>query len=339
MERNNSVSPAEWKHLWKLKLPLKVKVFLWRAILNRLPTLDNLLAKRVVNNVLCQICQQADESSIHILFYCPYVEPIWFGSALGLIPRKLRLRNFVEWWRYLNTAAKQTSTPFLIEQWAIISWNVWKARNRKYFEQSEFNPNQILIRYNGMFQEYCLWTSKDLLNPPKKTMVRKQIHSCWTRPPPNFMKINVAASYASKSGLAALAMVGRNSNGELLVGRTWRCSASSPLMAEATVLLRAIQSAVDMGLNYVIFESDNEALISCAQGASKPSPWEISSIIHNIRGLSSSKPSYSFSFVPREGNRVADWVACATIREQCPYYWAHCPPNILMTLLLKDSVT
>ncbi|GLT96560.1 hypothetical protein SLE2022_141720 [Rubroshorea leprosula] len=145
------------------------------------------------------------------------------------------------------------------------------------------------------------------------------------------MKINVDASYVSNSDLVALAMVGRNSNGELLIGRTWRCSASSPLMAKVTALLKAIPYATDMGLNFVIFESDNEALISYAQEAFKPSPWEISSIIRSIRGLSSSKPSYSFSFVPREGNQVADWVAHATVRGQCPYYWAHCPHNILLT--------
>ncbi|GLT35678.1 hypothetical protein SLA2020_101090 [Shorea laevis] len=338
MEGNNSVSSAEWKHLWKLKLPPKVKVFLWRAMLNRLPTLDNLLAKGVVNNALCQTCQLADESLMHILLYCPHVEPIWFGSALGLIPRQLRLQNFVGWWRYMNTIAKQNSTPFLIEQWAVICWNVWKARNKKYFEQSNFNPNQVLTQATGMFQEYCLWTNKDLLNSPKKAAVRTQVKSCWTRPPPEFMKINVDASYVSNCDLAALAMVGRNFDGELLIGRTWRCSASSPLMAEASALLKAIQYATDMGLNYVIFESDNEALISYAQEAFKPSPWEISSIIRSIRGLSSSKPSYSFSFVPREGNRVADWVARATARGQCPYYWAHCPPNILLSLLFQDTV-
>ncbi|GLT96413.1 hypothetical protein SLE2022_140350 [Rubroshorea leprosula] len=138
--------------------------------------------------------------------------------------------------------------------------------------------------------------------------------------------------------MAALAIVGRNSDGNLLLGRTWRCSTSSPLMAEATALLKAIQYAADMGLIFVIFESDNEALISFAQDAFKPSPWEISSIIQSIKDLSSSKPSYSFSFVPREGNRVTDWVARATIRGQCPYYWAHCPPNILLTLLSEDTV-
>lgn len=51
-----SVSFAKWKHLWKLKLPLTVKVFLWRAFLNKLPTLYNLSAKGIVNNDLCQNC-------------------------------------------------------------------------------------------------------------------------------------------------------------------------------------------------------------------------------------------------------------------------------------------
>ncbi|GKU91658.1 hypothetical protein SLEP1_g5498 [Rubroshorea leprosula] len=141
------------------------------------------------------------------------------------------------------------------------------------------------------------------------------------------------------SGLTALAMVGRDSYGKILTGRTWLCSTASSLMAEANALLRAVQSAADMGLDQVIFESDNETLISYAQHANQPLPWEIHSIIHNIRSFCSSRPNFSFSFIPRAGNRVADWIARSTLKGQCPFYWAHCPPDILLQLLLTDAVS
>ncbi|GLT58532.1 hypothetical protein SLA2020_314180 [Shorea laevis] len=73
--------------LWKLKIPPKIRVFIWRAILNALPSLDNLVRRGIAQAALCPCCHLADESIMHLLFYCPYVEPIWFGSAVGLHPR------------------------------------------------------------------------------------------------------------------------------------------------------------------------------------------------------------------------------------------------------------
>ncbi|GLT26822.1 hypothetical protein SLA2020_018640 [Shorea laevis] len=278
-----------------------------------------------------------DESIMHALLYCPHVEPIWFGSALGFIPGQLRLQNFVEWWRFLVVNQKQMGTRLLIEQWAIICWTIWKARNKHYFEHNNFNPAQVINQSHGMFREYCLTPNRDLLTPPVCTTQRKQVISRWTSPLPGFIKINVDASYLYNSGRTILAMVGRDPNGQIVMGRTWLCLALSPLMAEATALLKAIQTADDLGLEHVIFESDNEALITYAQQANKPSPWEITSIMHIIRSTCNLKSSYLFSFVPRGGNRVADWVARSTLNGQCPYYWAHCPPNILLQLLSEDN--
>ncbi|GKV46733.1 hypothetical protein SLEP1_g53708 [Rubroshorea leprosula] len=229
--------------------------------------------------------------------------------------------------------------PYLFEQWAIICWNIWKARNKIHFEKATFNPEHILFKANAMLQEFCSCPGRDLLMPPKQTMQRKHVTSAWLRPPPGFLKFNVDASFMPNSGLTALTMVGRDSYGKILTGRTWLCSTASSLMAEANALLRAVQSAADMGLDQVIFESDNETLISYAQHANQPLPWEIHSIIHNIRSFCSSRPNFSFSFIPRAGNRVADWIARSTLKGQCPFYWAHCPPDILLQLLLTDAVS
>ncbi|XP_074376770.1 uncharacterized protein LOC141718284 [Apium graveolens] len=42
-----------WKQVWDLQIPLKVKNFIWRAITNVLPTKDQLLIKRVPVLVMC----------------------------------------------------------------------------------------------------------------------------------------------------------------------------------------------------------------------------------------------------------------------------------------------
>lgn len=53
-------SPMEnmWKTLWALPVPNVVKMFLWRACNNILPTKKNLFKKRVVSNMVCPICER-----------------------------------------------------------------------------------------------------------------------------------------------------------------------------------------------------------------------------------------------------------------------------------------
>lgn len=56
----NNASSADnsgfWCKLWNLKIPPKVKIFLWRASSNCLPTKDNLIIKQVPVTNTCAVC-------------------------------------------------------------------------------------------------------------------------------------------------------------------------------------------------------------------------------------------------------------------------------------------
>ncbi|GKV49294.1 hypothetical protein SLEP1_g56051 [Rubroshorea leprosula] len=186
------------------------------------------------------------------------------------------------------------------------------------------------------FKELSL-DHQDLLESPSRPQPPAQLYkSSWSRPPCGIIKVNVDASFSPNSGVAALTMVGRNSNGKISFRRAWRYLTSTPLSAKAATLLKAVRFAEDKGFQDIIFESDNQVLISSIQQSSKPLPWEAQSLIMSIRQSCISNPGFKFNFVPRSGNQVADWVARASLSGQCPLYWAHCPPNILRNLLCRD---
>lgn len=48
-----------WRKLWNLKIPGQVKVCMWRALNEALPTKDQLLRRRVEVNCLCPVCNGA----------------------------------------------------------------------------------------------------------------------------------------------------------------------------------------------------------------------------------------------------------------------------------------
>ncbi|GLT81502.1 hypothetical protein SLA2020_528840 [Shorea laevis] len=305
-------------------------------MLNALPSMDNLVKRGIAQQALCPFCHLADESLMHLPFYCPHVEPIWFGSALGLDPRQLAVGRFVEWWRYIKNVAKHMCFPSSVDHCAIICWQVWKVRNEKIFEHAEISPHKVLARIYCMIQEYSTPNSSDLLGSPSRFRpIKKQNHSSCSRPPLGIFKVNTDASFSPNLGIAALAMVGRNSNGDICFRKTWIYMLLSPLTAGAAALLKAVRFVEDMGLHDVIFESDNQVLVSCIQQSTKPVPWE-AKFLMSIRQSCICHPDFRFTFVSRDGNRVADWVAHSSLRGRCPSYWAHRPPNILLTLFLED---
>ena len=69
---------GQFKELWKLRVPAKVTMFVWRLIQDKLPTRDNLKKKWVeLQEYLCPFCRLVDESASHLFFHCSNISPLW----------------------------------------------------------------------------------------------------------------------------------------------------------------------------------------------------------------------------------------------------------------------
>ena len=64
------------KYLWKLKIPLKIKIFLWFLHRKELLTKDNLAKRRWIGCKKCVFCD-ADESAEHLFVKCTFARDIW----------------------------------------------------------------------------------------------------------------------------------------------------------------------------------------------------------------------------------------------------------------------
>lgn len=60
----------QWKAIWQLNVPSRVKLFMWQAYQNILPTKMNLACKKITENAFCLI-YGAEETTIHSLWACP----------------------------------------------------------------------------------------------------------------------------------------------------------------------------------------------------------------------------------------------------------------------------
>lgn len=97
-QRDSHISSANsgfWRKLWNLKIPLKVKHFLWRASSDVLPTKEQLRAKRVEVCALCPVCNLALENTLHILVSCEFANSCW--NIAGYTNVQQGALTFAEW--------------------------------------------------------------------------------------------------------------------------------------------------------------------------------------------------------------------------------------------------
>jgi hypothetical protein len=64
------------KFLWKIKIPMKVRIFLWEVLKNSILTKDNLLKRGWTGNVQCQFCNEK-ETINHLLLGCGLAKLAW----------------------------------------------------------------------------------------------------------------------------------------------------------------------------------------------------------------------------------------------------------------------
>jgi hypothetical protein len=153
------------KNLWKLKIPLKIKIFMWFLNNKVLLTKDN-LAKRNWNG--CQKCCFCNElETIHHLFLaCPFAKIVWRMVYLTFnLPPPANITNMFGNW--LNGVKKLDKARIRIGISAIC-WPIWTSRNDIIFDkQKGTNFLQVIRRAAYWIQQWALLLPED----QRETMV------------------------------------------------------------------------------------------------------------------------------------------------------------------------
>jgi len=74
---------VDFVELWKLRIPTRIAVFVWRLLRDRLPTKVNLCRRQVaINESSCPFCGSAEEDAAHFFFHCSKILPLWWESIV-----------------------------------------------------------------------------------------------------------------------------------------------------------------------------------------------------------------------------------------------------------------
>ena len=126
-----------WQRIWKLKVPAKVKHFIWRAGVNVLPTADNLRRRQVELASTCPICNAADESVVHCLLNCSFAKSCWLLSPIGF---EGGCMYFGDWLARVFARCSSDDCDLA----AMICWSLWLNRNSKVWKNKNGRLSSVL---------------------------------------------------------------------------------------------------------------------------------------------------------------------------------------------------
>lgn len=126
------------KRLWKSWAPLRCKIFLWLAMLNRCWTADRLERRGLQHPDSCLLCDQEEETIQHILTSCVFTRQVWAAvlGKIGLLhlAPSLDFDIFKYWWRWAARRVPKAARKGLNSLVILTSWSIWKLRNRCVFD-------------------------------------------------------------------------------------------------------------------------------------------------------------------------------------------------------------
>jgi hypothetical protein len=128
--------PNTNKKVWKSKLPLEIKFFLWFLKRGVILTKDNLAKLNWNDSKQCAFCHE-NESIQHLFLECRFTRMVWASvhAAWGL-PKSSSVSNMFNDWLNL---VPQNVKPLVFVGAAALCWAVWRCRNAVVFDNE--SPN------------------------------------------------------------------------------------------------------------------------------------------------------------------------------------------------------
>ena len=150
------------KSIWKLSIPIKVKVFIWLLILDKVSVHSNLQKRRPYHSLSpgwCVMCKKHNESLDHLFLTCDFSIRFWnkilqeFGRE-WVIPRSASDVLFVGQGLLLQKKGKTL--------WKVVTTatfqEIWLEQNRRSFEGVEEKFDSIWDRIKlwvGIWLHFC----------------------------------------------------------------------------------------------------------------------------------------------------------------------------------------
>ena len=124
LSTNDVLGQSEsWTWIWKLKIPPKIILFIWKCAHNKIPTRSIIFAFSTLTQQSCPRCNDL-ESPIHIQWDCFFATQIWLT-----FPHIALKNNFFDTpiytWCKMNCTATATTTTNYLPWNTVFAFTLW----------------------------------------------------------------------------------------------------------------------------------------------------------------------------------------------------------------------
>ncbi|KAL0425618.1 UNVERIFIED_CONTAM: hypothetical protein Sradi_1096600 [Sesamum radiatum] len=288
-----------WRRLWQAKLPNKIKVFIWRACSNAIPTGKSLASSIPSLTVCCPFCKDCEEDVLHTMVLCPFARQVWGCAPFHLVAVRIGSMGFREWLTAVSVQFDEIDFQLLLG----LCWSIWWCRNGLAMNGNCLDPPQVVCFVSQYLSSFRTQNSDD------QRQVTPKVPSSWLAPPPGYVKINFDGATFNNSRVLGVGVVARGSSGECLAWISKRFQRMGDgEMAEAMAARETILLAKRKNWPSVIFKGDCATLIDKIL-APVVDLSAIGPIVADIRSSATDFCSISFQFVRRSCNSVAHALA------------------------------
>lgn len=156
MERVSGTShlraDGDWRALWKLKIPPKVKHFLWCLCKGALPTRHNLVQRHVEIEDECPWCRDSPETTTHLFLLCSKASTCW--RSLGLQDYISDAAAVLDDFSSIFFQILATVTASEKIAWCMVLWSLWESKNDHVWENKHSDTSTIVWVGSKFFSEW-----------------------------------------------------------------------------------------------------------------------------------------------------------------------------------------
>ena len=309
-----------WKTVWGLKVPAKIKINLWRALLGAIPRNGILANRHMQPSSQCQLCLTDCESLRHALFTCLRLREIW--SLLGMGDIISQVCNFErEGGPILETILRDRSVkaPLLpeVDRKDLIAtavWYIWWERRQATHGETVQAPSRSAQAISTLTLSYT---------QARKKNSRISRHG-WSKPKDSFVKLNIDAGFSYGTGTRGTRAILRSDRGIF------------PATPEAQALRDGLLLAGQFGCNRIEVNSDCVEVIEVMKEGGT-SLGQAAAIYQECSMLSHNFTEVVFSHCPREANEAAHVLASRSEGNQTTVWIDDPPPDFLLHALANDA--
>jgi hypothetical protein len=245
-----------WTALWNIKIPSKLKVFLWRLARDSLPTADLLHHRHMAQQSSCAICGDED-SWRHSLVNCNMARCVWALAPPDIIDLVGNIREpHARGWlaAVFEALPHEERTRVVVTLWAI-----WHAKRKAVYEGMFQSP----LLTNAFVERFLNDLNLLAASPAKET---KQTIHCpkWIPPPAGMVKVNVDAALSKNSSMGSIADVVRRGDSTFMgASSVVLAGITEPETLEALACREGTAVAADLLLQRFRLASDCANVVRC----------------------------------------------------------------------------